>query len=160
MHVSSTSSLTGNAVNTTSSNAAGSSDAPSFQSLLGQLTDYENETPAQRMEASILAQLGITPQQLKSMSPADREKVEAEVTEIMKKDMQAQQQQQQQQQVQAQIQQQVQAVQAQLQLPTSLSNMQANTQSNLQANTPANTPASTQANNHSSSKHETTLPLL
>jgi len=143
MQVSSTPPLTGNAVTNTSSNAAGSSSAPSsFQSLLSELTTYENETPAQRMEASILAQLGITPQQLASMSPADRAKVETEVEEIMKKEMQAQEQQQQQQ-AQAQIQQQVQAVQAQLQLPTS----QVNTQSNAQSNT------------QSSSKHDTTITL-
>jgi len=54
------------------------------------------------MEASILAQLGITLQQLASMSPQDRAKVEKEVTDLMKKEMQAQQQQQQ---LQAQIQQ-------------------------------------------------------
>jgi len=53
------------------------------------------------MEASILAQLGITLQQLASMSPQDRAKVEKEVTDLMKKEMQAQQQQQ----LQAQIQQ-------------------------------------------------------
>jgi predicted ATP-binding protein involved in virulence len=134
MQVSSTSPFTGNAATNASSDAAGSNNASSFQSLLDQLTDYENETPAQRMEASILAQLGITPQQLQSMSPQDREKVETEVTELMKKEMQAQEQQQQQLQ-QAQIQQQVQAVQAQMQLPTS------------QSNTP------------SSSRHDTTINL-
>jgi hypothetical protein len=97
-----TSSLTGNPASTASSNAAGNSAASSFQSLLGQLTNYVNETPAQRMYNSILAQLGITPQQLQSMSPADREKVEAKVREMMKKDIQAQQQQQQQMQGQMQ----------------------------------------------------------
>jgi hypothetical protein len=141
MQVSSTSPFTGNAATNASSNAAGNSGSPSsFQSLLSELTDYENETPAQRMEASILAQLGITPQQLASMSPADRAKMETEVKEIMKKEMQAQeQQQQQQQQAQAQTQQQVQAVQAQLQLPTSQVNTQSSTQS--------------------SSKHDTTITL-
>ncbi len=92
------SSLTGNPANTTgSSNAAGNGTAASFQSLLGQLTNYVNETPAQRMYASILAQLGITPQQLQTMSPADRAKVEEKVRELMKKEVQAQQQQPQQQ---------------------------------------------------------------
>jgi uncharacterized membrane protein YhiD involved in acid resistance len=82
----------------------------SFQSLLGQLTGYVNETPAQRMQNSILAQLGITPQQLQSMSPQERQQVEAKIQQLMKTEMQAQQQQQQQQQqqVQAQMQQQVQ----------------------------------------------------
>jgi sulfite reductase alpha subunit-like flavoprotein len=99
------SSFTGNPVSPTSSNTAGNGTAPSFQSLLGQLTNYVNETPAQRMYNAILAQLGITPQQLQSMSPSDREKVEEKVREMMKKEVQAQQQQQQQQELQAQMQQ-------------------------------------------------------
>jgi hypothetical protein len=108
------SSFTGNPVSPTSSNAAGNGTAPSFQSLLGQLTNYVNETPAQRMYNSILAQLGITPQQLQSMSPADREKAEEKVREMMKKEVQAQQQRQQQQQQQQEL-------QAQMQQPASLS---------------------------------------
>jgi hypothetical protein len=100
------SSIAGNS-SAASSNAASynsnTSTGPSFQTLLGQLTNYVNESPEQRMAASILAQLGITPQQLAAMSPADREKVEAKVRDLMKKEIQAQQQQQQQQ-VQAQTQ--------------------------------------------------------
>jgi sulfite reductase alpha subunit-like flavoprotein len=100
------SSFTGNTASSPSSNAAGNSNAPSFQSLLDQLNNYVKETPAQRMFDSILAQLGITPQQLQNMSPADREKVEKKVSELMKKEVkEQQQQQQQQQQVQSQIQQ-------------------------------------------------------
>jgi hypothetical protein len=91
-----TSSVAGIPASTASSEAAGNGSAPSFQSLLGQLTSYVNETPAQRMYNSILAQLGITPQQLQNMSPADRAKVEEKVKELMKKDVQAQQEQQQQ----------------------------------------------------------------
>jgi hypothetical protein len=56
------------------------------------------------MENSILAQLGITPQQLAIMTPQQRAKVEAEVKDLMKKELQAQEQQQQQQ-AQAQAQQ-------------------------------------------------------
>jgi hypothetical protein len=78
-----------------SSNVGGgnSSNAPSFQSLLSQLNIYANATPAQSMENSILAQLGITPQQLAAMTPAQRQKVETEVQDLLKKEMQAQQQQ-------------------------------------------------------------------
>lgn len=74
-----------------SSTASNTGTARSFQSLLGELNDYLKETPAQRMEASILASLGITPEQLSAMSPADREKVLTKVKEIMKKEMAAQQ---------------------------------------------------------------------
>jgi Tfp pilus assembly protein FimV len=105
---STTSSPTSSFGSTVSSNSA-SNGAPSFQSLLSQLTDYTKETPAQRMEAAALAQLGITPQQLQSMSPQERAQVEAKVEDLVKKEMQAQQQQVQQQQQQAQAQTQVQA---------------------------------------------------
>jgi len=126
-----TSLFTGNSSSTASSNTTGNDTVPSFQSLIGQLTDYVTETPAQRMEASILAQLGITPQQLQNMSPADREKVEEKVRELMKKEMQAQQQEQQQ-----QVQQQVQQMQARLQQPAS------------------------QLNTHSSSRHDSTISFF
>jgi hypothetical protein len=109
-----TSSLTSNSSSTASSSNTGNSTGPSFQSLLGQLNSYVNETPAQRMYNSILAQLGITPQQLASMSPQDREKVEQKIQDLMKKEMQAQQQQQQQQTQQAQQVQQAQLAQTQL----------------------------------------------
>jgi hypothetical protein len=98
------SSFTANSSTPASSSAAGSGTAQSFQSLLGQLNNYSKETPAQRMENAILAQLGITPQQLQNMSPAQRAKVESEVKDLMKKEIQAQQQQQAQQ-AQAQTQQ-------------------------------------------------------
>ena len=71
----------------------GSNSSPSFQSLLSELNSYAKASPAQAMENSILAQLGITPQQLQAMTPAQREKVEAEVRDLMKKELQAQQQQ-------------------------------------------------------------------
>ncbi len=78
-----------------SSNIGGGSNSsgPSFQSLLSELNSYAKASPAQAMENSILAQLGITPQQLQAMTPAQREKVEAEVRDLMKKELQAQQQQ-------------------------------------------------------------------
>jgi pyruvate/2-oxoglutarate dehydrogenase complex dihydrolipoamide acyltransferase (E2) component len=41
----------------------------------------------------LLAQLGITPEQFQKMTPKERAKVEDEIKELMKKDMQAQQQQ-------------------------------------------------------------------
>jgi hypothetical protein len=88
------SSLTGSA----SSNASASSTSngtSSFQQLLSELNTYAKETPAQRMEDSILSQLGVTRQQLAQMTPAAREKIMQEVREMMKKEMAAQTQQQQ-----------------------------------------------------------------
>lgn len=132
-----TSSSLSNSLGTSASNpsAGSSSSGPSFQTLLNELTSYTKETPAQRMETAILAQLGITPAQLQAMPPAQREKVEQEVRELMKKELQAQQQQQQQQQQGTSQGSQAQAVtqtqtqtQAQIQHPANSSNAQLTTQ--------------------------------
>ncbi|BCQ52371.1 hypothetical protein BLKGLAD_14330 [Burkholderia gladioli pv. gladioli] len=85
-----TTSVLGNQAAGSSTKGPSGSGSPSFQSVLDKLNAYLNETPAQRMEDSILAQLGITPEQLKAMSPAEREKVEAQVRDLMKKEMDAQ----------------------------------------------------------------------
>ncbi|WP_186098489.1 hypothetical protein [Burkholderia gladioli] len=85
-----TTSVLGNQAAGSSTKGPSGSGSPSFQSVLDKLNAYLNETPAQRMEDSMLAQLGITPEQLKAMSPAEREKVEAQVRDLMKKEMDAQ----------------------------------------------------------------------
>jgi hypothetical protein len=46
--------------------------------------DYAKMTPAQKMRAAILGALGLTEDQLKAMSPKQREAVEAKIREIMK----------------------------------------------------------------------------
>jgi acyl-CoA reductase-like NAD-dependent aldehyde dehydrogenase len=63
---------------------------PSFQELLSQLTDYSKGSTSDQMEKMALAQLGITPEQLRKMSPEEREKVMEKVRELMKKEVQAQ----------------------------------------------------------------------
>lgn len=86
MQVSDTSSMSANAA---ASAAAGSSrtDGPSFQDLLSQLQDFASGNIGDAMFNPILAQLGITKEQLDQMSPADREKIEAKVRELMKKEV-------------------------------------------------------------------------
>lgn len=69
---------------------ASSSNKPSFQSLLAELTDYVKGTPGERIEKMILAKLGVTEDELKKMSPEDREKIIAKVREMLKQEMQAQ----------------------------------------------------------------------
>ena len=71
---------------------ASSSNKPSFQSLLAELTDYVKGTPGERMEKMILAKLGITEEDLKKMSPEEREKVMQKVRDMMKKELEAQKQ--------------------------------------------------------------------
>ncbi|MDR7009827.1 hypothetical protein [Paraburkholderia strydomiana] len=75
---------------------ASSSNKPSFQSLLAELTDYVKGTPGERMEKMILAKLGVTEEELKKMSPEEREKILAKVREMLKKEMEAQREMQQQ----------------------------------------------------------------
>ncbi|APR35962.1 hypothetical protein [Paraburkholderia sp. SOS3] len=65
-------------------------EGSSFQDLLSQLNAYTGSNPGQGLFNSILAQLGITPQQLAQMTPAEREKIEVKIRELMKKEMQAQ----------------------------------------------------------------------
>jgi hypothetical protein len=78
--------------------AAGSSSGtqagnkPSFKELLDQLTDYTKGTTGERIEKMILAKLGITEEDLKKMSPEEREKVMQKVRDMMKKELEAQKQ--------------------------------------------------------------------
>ena len=46
--------------------------------------DYAKKTPAEKMRESILGAMGLTEEQLKAMSPKDREALEAKIREIMK----------------------------------------------------------------------------
>jgi superfamily I DNA/RNA helicase len=84
---------------------SGRTDAPSFQQLLSELTDFMGNSPADAMRSEILAQLGITKEQLEKMTPAEREKVEARISDLLKKEMEAKVQQDMQAQQQAQVQQ-------------------------------------------------------
>jgi hypothetical protein len=46
--------------------------------------DYAKMTPAERMHAQMLAQLGLTEDQFKAMSPADQQKIEDKIREMIK----------------------------------------------------------------------------
>ncbi|HZZ10094.1 MAG TPA: hypothetical protein VFE79_05340 [Paraburkholderia sp.] len=72
------------------STGASTSNKPSFQSLLAELTDYVKGTPGERIEKMILAKLGVTEDELKKMSPEEREKIIAKVREMLRQEMQAQ----------------------------------------------------------------------
>ena len=49
--------------------------------------DYANMTPAQRLQAEMMSQLGITEDQFKAMSPADQQKVEDKIRDMIKKQL-------------------------------------------------------------------------
>ena len=46
--------------------------------------EYAGMTPAERMHAQMLAQLGVTEDQFKAMSPADQQKVEDKIRDMIK----------------------------------------------------------------------------
>ena len=50
--------------------------------------DYANMTPAQRLQAEMMSQLGITEDQFKAMSPADQAKVMDKIREMIKQQAQ------------------------------------------------------------------------
>ncbi len=57
------------------------------QSPEQQFLQYANMTPAQRMFASMLGKLGITEDQFKAMSPADQQKIEDKIRDMIKKQL-------------------------------------------------------------------------
>jgi hypothetical protein len=50
--------------------------------------DYANMTPAERLQAQMLNQLGITEDQFKAMSPADQQKILDKIREMVKQQVQ------------------------------------------------------------------------
>lgn len=47
--------------------------------------EYAKMTPAERLHAQMLAELGLTEDQFKAMSPADQQKVEDKIRDLIKK---------------------------------------------------------------------------
>ena len=50
--------------------------------------DYAKLTPAQKMRAAMLAKLGVTEEQLKAMDPKERQKIEDQLKEQIKQQVQ------------------------------------------------------------------------
>jgi hypothetical protein len=50
-----------------------------------QFLEYANMTPAQRLFAQMLGKLGLTQDQFNAMSPADKQKVEDKIRDMIKK---------------------------------------------------------------------------
>ena len=68
-------------------NATSSLAAKPAETAAQKFMDYANMTPAQRLQAQMMSQLGITEDQFKAMSPADQQKVEAKIADMIKKQM-------------------------------------------------------------------------
>jgi hypothetical protein len=84
------SSSSGTSTSASSGASAGIGGESSFASVLAKLNAFVDGTPSDRMRAEILAQLGYTEDQLKAMSPAERKKVEDQIAQLMKQDIQKQ----------------------------------------------------------------------
>jgi hypothetical protein len=66
---------------------AASSDplaAAPAKSAKDEFMDYAKMTPAQKMRAAMLSKLGVTEEQLKAMSPEERKKVEDQIKDMIK----------------------------------------------------------------------------
>ena len=83
---------TGNTARTGGTSGTRARNQPSFKALLDELTDYTKGSTAEQMQKAILAQLGVTEEDLKKMSPEEREKVMQKVREMLKKELEAQKQ--------------------------------------------------------------------
>ena len=73
-----------------SSAKASSSAAQSFgsaNSAVQQFEQYANMTPAQRLHAEMLAQLGLTEDQFKALPPAQQQKINDQIAQMIKKQM-------------------------------------------------------------------------
>jgi ABC-type transporter MlaC component len=69
-----------------SSSSAGSAvSEPSADPAVQKFLEYAKMTPAERLHAQMLAKLGLTEQQFKALSPADQQKVEDKIREMIKK---------------------------------------------------------------------------
>jgi hypothetical protein len=71
---------------TSGSAAAGLAAKP--ETAAQKFLEYANMTPAQRLQAEMLGQLGITEDQFKAMTPAEQQKVMDKVREMIKQQMQ------------------------------------------------------------------------
>ena len=86
---------TGIFTNPASASSSSSSAVPSSSSLNGQsasvvqqFLQYAKMTPAQRLFAQMLNKLGITEDQFKAMPPAEKQKVEQQVQQMIKQQIQ------------------------------------------------------------------------
>jgi hypothetical protein len=71
----------------------GATSPPPEKTVEQELADYVNMTPAQRMRADILKELGLSEEQLAAMPPEQRKAVDAKIAKIMSQQEQQHQQQ-------------------------------------------------------------------
>jgi ABC-type transporter MlaC component len=72
------------ATQSSSSPNANSADTSSANTAVQQFLEYAKMTPAERLHAQMLGRLGLTEDQFKAMSPADQQKIEDKIREMIK----------------------------------------------------------------------------
>ncbi|MEM5286537.1 hypothetical protein QEN71_20160 [Paraburkholderia sabiae] len=87
-----TGSMNNGASSASGTSGSQASNKPSFKELLDQLTDYTKGSAGERLQKMILAKLGVSEDDLKKMSPEDREKIMQKVREMIRKEVEAQKQ--------------------------------------------------------------------
>jgi nitric oxide reductase activation protein len=70
-----------------SSQSSTSLSAKAAKTAAQQFQEYASMTPAQRLHAEMLAKLGLTEDQFKALPPAQQQKVEEQITDMIKKQM-------------------------------------------------------------------------
>jgi len=68
-----------------SQSASASLTTKPTNSAVQQFLEFANMTPAQRLHAEMLSELGLTEDQYKAMSPADQQKVDDKIRDLVKK---------------------------------------------------------------------------
>lgn len=64
--------------------AADGMSAVPTKSAKDEFLEYQKLTPAQKMRAAMLSKLGVTEEQLKAMSPEERQKIEDKLKDMIK----------------------------------------------------------------------------
>jgi len=67
-----------------STQSSSTQNAGAANPAVQQFLEYAKMTPAQRLHAQMLAQLGLTQDQFNAMSPADQQKVEDKIRQMIK----------------------------------------------------------------------------
>lgn len=70
-----------------SSSTSLSASASAAKTAAQQFMAYANMTPAQRMQAEMLSQLGLTEDQFKALPPAEQQKVEEKIQQMIKQQL-------------------------------------------------------------------------
>jgi hypothetical protein len=85
---SSTSSSTSSSSSATQSSSSLGAQSSQDNSIVQQFMQFANMSPAQRMFAQMLNKLGISQDQFNAMSPADQQKVEQQIQQMIKQQAQ------------------------------------------------------------------------